>query len=225
MSGFGENDAASPRGRSMIVAAAPTAAAAPQVSHAWRMTVLLLLAFVALTAADIGTTLLALANGDAVELNPNAARAGGSIRIGFLVLSNTALLLPLLVAFHFGVTHATRVPPGVLARWWRHILDIFYISPLNDGARARSPLRLVTAAMTLLTLKAVIVLGNVMSMFGYPGPTSLLASLWTGIGLDGAPRYWATYALMILPCYVVGVGLAASTLRYARAHLVLALPA
>ncbi len=186
------------------------------LSPAQRMTVLLLLAFVALTAADIATTLLALGSGNAVELNPNAAKSGGGIRIGFLLVSNAALLVPLLVAFHFGVARAHRVPRATLARWWRHVADSFYLNPLSDAARVRAPLRLVTAAMTLLMLKCAILVSNTLVVFGHDNPVSLLAGFWTRVGLDGAPRYWAAYGLLILPCYIAGVGLAASTLAFAQ---------
>ena len=200
----------------MSLAAAERAARG--ISPDWRLTALLVLAFVLLTAADIETTLMALDSGNAVELNPNAAKAGGGIRIFFLILANAALLLPLSIAFHFGVARARRVPGAVLTRWWRHVLDSFYLNPLSEAARVRAPLRLVTAAMTLLALKSVILFSNILVVMGYQNPTSLLAGLWTQVGLSGAARYWAAYALMVVPCYVVGVGLAASTLRLARAH-------
>lgn len=183
------------------------------------LTVLLVFIFIALTAADFATTLIALASGTAVELNPAADNGSDGIRIGFLVIANIVLLLPLVVAFAFGITQAARVPPEVLARWWRHILDIFFVSPLNDKARQRTPLRLVTAAMTLLVLKIVIVASNLLVIAGYPNPTSLLAALWTRIGLVGAPRYWAVYGMMIVPCYIAAVGLAAVTLRLAQRNL------
>ena len=183
------------------------------------MTLCLAAAFIVLTAADVATTLMALDGGHAVELNPNAARNGGGIRIGFLVASNAALLVPLLAAFGIGVARSGRVPPEVLTHWWRHIADIFYISPLNDGARARSPLRLVTAAMTLLMLKIIIVISNALVVAGHNNPTSLLAAMWTRAGLSGAPRYWASYLLMVIPCYVGGVGLASLVLRAGQQRL------
>ena len=176
------------------------------------MTGWLAFVFIFLTGADIATTLYALSRGGAVELNPHAARGDG-IRVGFLIISNAMLMLPLLIAFGFGAAHAAKVPPPVLARWWRHILDIFFIHPLNDAARTRSPLRLVTAAMTLLVLKSVILLSNVLVIAGKDNPVSLLAKFWTIVGLDGAPRYWAAYAVLIVPCYIGGVGLAAMCLR------------
>lgn len=177
---------------------------------------LLVVAFFILTAADLATTLVALAGGTAVELNPNAANRTGGIRIGFLVVSNIVLLVPLVAAFALGIRQAVRVPPSVLQRWWRHILDVFFVSPLNDAARQRRPLRLVTAAMTLLVLKFVIVASNLLVIAGYQNPTSLLAAMWTQVGLVGAPRYWAAYALLIIPCYVAAVGIAAVTLRLAQ---------
>ena len=179
-------------------------------------TALLVVIFIALTAADFATTLIALENGVGIELNPVAARGSDGIRIGFLVFANVILLVPLVVAFAVGITRAAQVPTVVLARWWRHILDIFFVSPLNDAARLRRPLRLVTAAMTLLVLKIVIVASNLLVIAGYQNPTSLLAALWTHAGLTGAPRYWAAYAMMIVPCYIGAVGLAAAALRLAQ---------
>ena len=180
--------------------------------------VLLVLAFFLLTALDLVTTLVALAGGGAVELNPNAANQTGGIRIGFLVGSNVVLLVPLTAAFALGIRQAAQVPASVLQYWWRHILDVFFVSPLNDAARLRRPLRLVTAALTLLVLKCVIVASNLLVVAGLQNPTSLLAAMWTQVGLVGAPRYWAAYALLIMPCYVAAIGLAAITLRAAQSR-------
>lgn len=182
-------------------------------------TLILVLAFVNLTVADFATTLFALRAGTAIELNPAAAHGTASIRIGVLLVANVALLLPLVVAFAVGITQAHRVPRTALTHWWRHVPDIFYISPLNDHARQRRPLRLVTAAMTLLILKLVIVASNLLVIIGYPNPTTLLAVMWTHAGFRGAALYWAAYAVMIVPCYVAAVGLAASALKLAQQQL------
>ena len=190
----------------------------------WTTTAILVVMFVILTAADFVTTLVALAGGQAVELNPNAAGDTGSIRIGFLIVANILLVIPLTAAFALGVNRACQVPQPVLAHWWRHIVDIFFISPLNDAARQRRPLRLVTAAMTLLVLKIVIVASNTLVIFGLQNPTSLFAMMWTWVGLTGAARYWAAYAMMIVPCYVAGVGLAALVLRSAQQRVAYPLP-
>lgn len=195
-----------------------TTTAPGMTRFAWAATLLLGCAFAALTAGDIATTLAALGSGNAVELNPHAARDGGGIRVGFVVASNCVLLLPLLIAFAIGVGGARRVPATVLARWWRHIADPFYLHPLSDGARQRRPLRLVTAAMTLLALKLFILVSNSLVVLGYPNPTSELAGLWTRAGVEGGARYWAAYALIIVPCYVAGVGFAAGLLRAAQRH-------
>ncbi|TRW17304.1 DUF5658 family protein [Glacieibacterium frigidum] len=181
------------------------------------MAILLLVAsYIALTAADFATTLIGLRSGNAVELNPAAAHGADNIRIGFLVVANIALLLPLVVAFAVGIVQAHRVPRTALSHWWRHVLDIFYVSPLNDHARQRRPLRLVTAAMTLLVLKLVIVGSNLLVIAGHPNPTTLLAVMWTHAGLEGPALYWAAYGVMIVPCYIAAVGLAAATLKLAQ---------
>lgn len=181
----------------------------------WWLTATVAAAFALLTLGDILTTLMSLENGTGVELNPNAARDGGGIRIGFLVLSNALLLVPLLGAFVLGISRAGRVPAAVLARWWRHVFDVFFIKPLDERARTRSPLRLVTATMTLLILKVAILLNNIAATEGVPGPVSLLAQFCTSLGLTGATRYWTAYLLLILPCYFLAVGLAAHVLAFA----------
>ncbi len=192
---------------------------APQNRFTLKVSLILILIYIALTAGDLITTLAALSGGNAVELNPSAARASGGIRIGFLVASNAALLLPLLAAFAYGIANAARVPEAALRHWPRHIFDSFYVSPLSDAARARAPLRLVTAAMTLIALKVVILVSNLLAVAGAANPVSLLAGAWTAAGLDGRPRYWATYAVIIVPCYIAGVGLAAATLRAGRTDI------
>lgn len=179
-------------------------------------TLILTTSFVALTAADLATTLIALRAGTAVELNPAAAQGAASIRVGFLVAANTVLLLPFVAAFAVGITHAHHVPRTALTHWWRHVLDVFYVSPFNDRAHQRRPLRLVTAAMTLLTMKVVIVASNLLVIAGLPNPTSLLAELWTHVGLTGPGLYWAAYSVMVVPCYVVAVGFAAAALKFAQ---------
>lgn len=178
----------------------------------WRLTALLLLAFAVLTAADILITLFALEWLAVVETNPHAA-SGDDLRVGFLLASNALILLPLVAAFAIGATQAERVPPTVLARWWAHVLDVFRVNPFTTEGRARSPLRLITATMTILVLKIVIVASNVLIVTGQPDPISFLSRLWTDIGLSGGARYWASHGLLIIPCYVIGVAWAAGTLR------------
>ncbi|UAJ08711.1 hypothetical protein [Polymorphobacter megasporae] len=185
--------------------------------RAWWLTGAVAAAFVLLTLGDILSTLASLRNGTGVELNPNAARADGGIRIGFLVLSNALLLIPLLGAFVLGIGRAGTVPTAVLTYWWRHVFDIFFIKPLDHRARTRSPLRLVTATMTLLNLKVVILANNLLAAHGIVGPVSLLASACTSIGLTGGTRYWTAYLLLILPCYVAAVGIGARLLAFAAA--------
>jgi len=178
------------------------------------LTALVTATFVLLTVGDILTTLVSLRDGTGIELNP-AARDGGGIRTGFLVMSNALLLVPLLGAFLFGIVNARKVPAAVLANWWRHVFDIFFIKPLDERARTRQPLRLVTATMTLLMLKVAILANNVLATEGIAGPVSVLAAACTRAGLSGAPRYWTAYLLLILPCYVIAVGLAAHVLTFA----------
>jgi len=185
-------------------------------AFAWLVTSLFVVLFILLTVGDFATTLIALASGHAVELNPNADTGTGGIRFGFLITANLLLMIPLTAAFALGVTRAHQMPSHVLANWWRYIVDVYFISPLNEAARHRRPLRLVSAAMTLLVLKIVILASNTLVVLGYQNPTSLLAMLWTAVGLTGAPRYWAAYAVMIVPCYVAAVGLAAIILRVAK---------
>lgn len=182
--------------------------------RAWWLTAAVSIAFTLLTFGDIITTLVSLRDGTGIELNPNAAQAGGSIRIGFLVFSNALLLVPLLGAFVFGVGNAARVPVAVLDRWWRHIFDIFFIKPLDERARARAPLRLVTATMTLMILKIAILANNLLAVRGIIGPVSQFAKFATALGLTGGARYWVAYLLLILPCYLAAVGFAAYVLRF-----------
>lgn len=183
--------------------------------RAWWLTSAMAAAFAILTLGDILSTLASLRNGTGVELNPNAARADGGIRIGFLVLSNAVLLVPLLGAFIFGIGRAATVPAFVLTHWWRHIFDVFFIKPLDDRARTRSPLRLVTATTTLLNLKIVILANNLLAAQGHTGPVSMLASVCTSLGLTDGTRYWTAYVFLIVPCYVAAVGISARLLRFA----------
>jgi hypothetical protein len=185
-------------------------------AFSWLSSSLFVVVFILLTVGDFATTLIALASGHAVELNPNADSGAGGIRVGFLIFANLLLMIPLTAAFTLGVTRAHQVPSSVLTHWWRYIADVYFVSPLNEGARHRRPLRLVSAAMTLLVLKIVILASNTLVVLGYHNPTSLLAKLWTHAGLTGSPRYWAAYAVMIVPCYVAAVGLAAIILRVAK---------
>jgi hypothetical protein len=185
--------------------------------RAWWLTGTMAAAFAFLTLGDILSTLASLRNGTGVELNPNAARADGSIRINFLVLSNAALLIPLLGAFVFGIGRAATVPASVLTYWWRHVFDVFFIKPLDNRARTRSPLRLVTATITLLNLKIVILINNLLAAHDFSGPVSLLAAVCTWFGLADGTRYWTAYLLLILPCYVAAVGVGAHLLAYAAA--------
>ena len=183
----------------------------------WRLTVLMVLALAALTAADILITLHAL-QGDAVEFNPYARDGSGGIRTGFLIAVNCIVLLPLSWAFWHALQRAETVPPVVLRRWWRHIFDLFTVHPRSTRGRERSPLRLASAAMTMVTFKIVIVAGNLLVVSGNHGPASLLAEYFSG-QYTGVALWRAAYFVMIVPCYAAAFGLAAHALAAVQAEI------
>lgn len=183
----------------------------------FRLTALTVAALVVLTAADIVLTRIFLANG-AIELNTFARDGLGGIDIGFLVVSNFMVLMPLSVVFYLGVREADRVPPTVLGRWWRHMFDMFTVHPRSVNGKARAPLRLVTAAATMLVFKVLVVLNNILVVFGAPNPATFAVGLFSGAGLDDAALWHASYAVMIVPCYMAAVGFAALTLKAVQAR-------
>ena len=186
-----------------------TAAASPIV---WRLTVLLLLAMLMLTAADIGTTLIVL-KGDAIELNTYARTADGGLHTEFLILINICILGPLALAFHVGLRHAGRVPHDVLAFWWRHLFNFLSAHPRTAVYKGRAPLRLVAAALMLVIFKALVVFSNVLGTLGILNPATLIGWIFTDAGFDGLPLWRAVYVVMIVPCYIAAVWLASLTLR------------
>ena len=186
-----------------------TAAASPIV---WRLTILLLLAMLMLTAADIGTTLIVL-DGDAIELNTYARTADGGLHTEFLILINICILGPLALAFHVGLRHAGRVPHDVLAFWWRHLFNFLSAHPRTAVYKGRAPLRLVAAALMLVIFKALVVVSNVLGTLGILNPATLIGWIFSDAGFDGLPLWRAVYVVMIVPCYIAAVWLAALTLR------------
>ncbi|QXQ07246.1 hypothetical protein KX816_04160 [Sphingosinicellaceae bacterium] len=193
---------------------APIAAAAsvlPATPLVWRLTLLMALALTALTAADIATTLVALRNGG-IELNNHVSDGKGGLDIGKLVLVNLAVLSPLVIGYFIAMRKAHHVPGPVLDHWWRHVFDIFTVSPRSDAGRSRAPLRLATAAMVMIVLKALIVGSNVLVALRIQNPTSLIADMFSAAGLSGPGLWKAAYAVLIIPCYIAAVGLAALTL-------------
>ena len=189
--------------------------AAPALPQAtplvWRLTLLLVLALIALTAADVMTTLVALKNGG-IELNHHISDGKGGLNIGKLVLVNLAVLSPLVIGYFIALRKAHHVPGPVLDHWWRHVFDIFTVSPRSPVGRARAPLRLATAAMVMIVLKFLIVGSNVLVAFRIQNPTSLIADMFSEAGLTGSGLWQAAYAVLIIPCYIAAVGLAALTL-------------
>ena len=183
----------------------------PTAPIVWRLTVLLALALTALTAADIMTTVVAL-RGPGVELNTHISDGQGGIRIPYLIALNIAVLAPLVLGYFVAMRLAYRVPETVLDHWWRHIFDIFTVAPRSAAGRSRSPLRLATAAMVMVVLKALIVGSNLLTVLRIQNPTSLVAGLFSGAGLTGSTLWQASYVVLIVPCYVAAVGLAALTL-------------
>ena len=195
----------------MPMSATPAADARAEV---WKLTGLLALAFAALTTADIQITLWVLAAGLGTELNP-AAQAGSGIDVGFLVAANLAVLMPLTGFFALALVRAREVPADTVDRWWAHAFRI--TRPFSHLAKRRAPLRLASAALTMLAFKCVVVLSNVMGVLGLP---SLLSELGLGAqmaGLSDRAAYGVAYAAVIIPCYVAGAGMAAALLRQLRA--------
>ena len=180
----------------------------------WRLTGLLGLGFAMLTFADIKVTLFALASGLGTEFNPSA-RSGDGLPLPFLIASNLAVLLPLTLAFAMALGKARDVPADTLARWWEHAFRI--TKPFSQIARRRAPLRLASAALTLLAFKFVLVASNVMGVLGLPSVLSEAGESFMLAGMSPHGAYYAAYAAVIIPCYVAGAGLAAALLRQVAA--------
>ncbi len=193
---------------------------APLSPIVWRLTALLVLAMVALTAADIGTTLIVL-KGDAVELNTYAQDGSGGLHTEFLILINICILGPLALAFHVGLRHAGRVPHDVLAFWWRHLFNFLSAHPRTAVYKGRAPLRLVAAALTIVIFKSLVVFSNVLGALGILNPATMIGWLFSDAGFDGLPLWRAVYVVMIVPCYIAAVWLASWTLRAVQGDFVI----
>ncbi len=180
----------------------------------WWLTGLLGLAFAALTAGDIAITQYVLEHGLGTEFNPSA-RDGDGLHVTFLIVSNLAVLLPLTGAFFMALHRARDVPPDTLARWWTHIFRI--TRPFSQIARRRAPLRLASAALTILAFKTVVVAGNVMGVLGLPSLLDEVGRSFMLAGVSQHNAYYAAYAAVIIPCYVAGAGLSAALLRQVAA--------
>ena len=202
-------------------AAVPLTEATPLV---WRLTLLMALAMTALTAADVMTTLVALRHGG-IELNQHISDGKGGLDIGKLVLVNLAVLSPLVIGFFIAMRKAHHVPGPVLDHWWRHVFDIFTVSPRSAVGRSRAPLRLATAAMVMIVLKSLIVGSNVLVALRIQNPTSLIADMFSSAGLSGLGLWRAAYAVLIVPCYIAAVGLAALTLTAVQRERTIKAPA
>ena len=179
---------------------------------ATRLILLVIAAMVLLTLADLAISMHVL-QGGAVELNPYARNGTGNIRTGWLLAANVSIMTPLAIAFIVAMRHAGRVPADVLDHWWRHLFNFFTARPGSRAARERAPLRLAAAALTIIIFKFLIVGSNVLVGWGVPNPASFVADRWSDFGLEGAAHWRATYAVLVLPCYIVAVWLAAVTLR------------
>lgn len=174
------------------------------------------LALVALTAADIWLTLHALELGHATEFNPNAADAEGGLRTDYLIALNGVFVLLLIAAFAWGLSTAHHMPRGIPIKWWRHLVDFIHFKHRRQRSRERSPLRFVALALMIVLLKSLIVISNFLVVLGLSNPVTSIGAGWGALGLRGGAQYWATYIMLVVPCYVTGVAWAASLLR--RVH-------
>lgn len=161
------------------------------------------LAFAILALGDLGSTLLGHRVG-AREFNP-AMAAGVRIDVArFLVVNSVAGVL-LTAMFGWALARSSQAERSYLARPWRAALSwITYINPFSARNQARAVFHWAAMAISLLLVRAVVVLNNLAIASRQP---DLLTPLVRAVGsyVTDSLLYVVSATILITPFWLVSL--------------------
>lgn len=127
--------------------------------RAYKIAVAYGLLFIALAAADVGSTLLGHATG-ATEFNPTVA-SEGRINVGRFVLLNAVMGAGLVGMLAWALANHRHAEPLYMVSPWRAALSwLTYLNPFSARNRPRAVFHWIATAISIVLVRAFAIINN-----------------------------------------------------------------
>jgi hypothetical protein len=167
--------------------------------------------FIALTGADLVSTILGIAAG-ASEFNHTLATSGGDIKIAQFLLVNAAMLVFTSFMLIWAWRNRLRIDTKYISRPERAMFNWIYLNPFSERNVPKSAFHYLALAPGMLFFKTVVSFNNSLISFGLPDfLTPVASAIFTFV--QGPLAYWTLICVLFLPIWWLSLRLAAAFVR------------
>ena len=167
--------------------------------------------FIALTGADVVSTILGIAAG-ASEFNHTLATSEGGLKIAQFLLVNAAMLLFTSFMLIWAWRNRLRIDTKYISRPERAMFNWIYLNPFSERNVPKSAFHYLALAPGMLFFKTVVSFNNSLISFGLPDfLTPVASAIFTFV--EGPLAYWTLISLMFLPIWWLSLHVAAAFVR------------
>ena len=178
-----------------------------------RIVLIYIVAFAALTATDIGSTLWATAVGQGQEFNHAVATDDGLLHVERLLIINGAVLLFTVVMLIWALRNRRRVDPRYLEWPERAVFNYFYLNPFSAKNMPKSVLHYMALALVILFFKVFVSINNSLIALNIPDLATPLAMAVTKFVGAGVAAYWIVIFILFHPMWWIALRIVAGALR------------
>ena len=167
--------------------------------------------FIALTGADLASTILGIAAG-ASEFNHTVATSGGGLKTAQFLLVNAAMLAFTSFMLIWAWRNRLHIDKKYISRPERAMFNWIYLNPFSERNVPKSAFHYLALAPCLLLFKTVVSFNNSLISFGLPDFLTPVASAIFTFA-QGPLAYWILICLLFLPIWWFSLRIAAAFLR------------
>lgn len=173
-------------------------------------------AFTALTATDIASTLWATGTGGQ-EFNAAVATEDGLLHLERIIGINAAFLVFSAGMLFWALRQRCRIDPRYVERPERALFNYFYLTPFSKKNIPKSAFHYIALAPTVLGMKAFATFNNALIAADLPDIVTPVAMAVHSLGAGTMATYWIVIALIFHPLWWAALHLTARALRKADA--------
>ena len=167
--------------------------------------------FIALTGADLASTILGIAAG-ASEFNHTVATSGGDLKTAQFLLVNAAMLAFTSFMLIWAWRNRLRIDKKYISRPERAMFNWIYLNPFSERNVPKSAFHYLALAPGMLFFKTVVFFNNSLISFGQPDfLTPVASAIFTFV--QGPLAYWTLICVLFLPIWWLSLRLAAAFVR------------
>ncbi|MBU6372290.1 MAG: hypothetical protein KJS97_06130 [Alphaproteobacteria bacterium] len=174
---------------------------------------LYVIAFLALTGADMASTHWATAAGQGQEFNAVVATEDGALHTDRFLLVNGLFLAFSVAMLAWAFPRRAKIDPRYIERPSRALFNYFYLNPFSKKIAPKSVFHFLALAPAVLLMKAFAAFNNSLIAAGAPDIVTPLAKAVFGLGASELLTYWTVIIVIFHPIWYLALVATARLLR------------